>query len=276
MVFSADAIIGEDQKKDFFIGIDSDGCAFDTMEIKYKECVIPSIIVEWDLQVVSKYVREAAEFVNLYSKWRGINRFPALINVFDLLDDRDEVVRGGFKSPRVDSLRKWTETAPRLDNTTLEKAVRETKDPLLARTLKWSYAVDEAIAKTAKDATMFPFVKPALDKMQTFADVLMISDSSTDTEGRPKKELLARIKEKGYKGHQCLMIGDDSGDLKAARANRMLFFPVNPGDEATSWQRFYEEAFGKFLSGSYAGAYEEKLIAEFDKFLPSVPPWKKT
>ena len=26
---------------DFFIGIDSDGCAFDTMEIKHKECFCP-------------------------------------------------------------------------------------------------------------------------------------------------------------------------------------------------------------------------------------------
>jgi len=61
-------------KHDAFIGIDSDGCAFDSMEIKHKECFIPNIIKHWDLQPVSKYAREAAEFVNLYSKWRGINR----------------------------------------------------------------------------------------------------------------------------------------------------------------------------------------------------------
>nr|HID12448.1 HAD family hydrolase [Anaerolineae bacterium] len=64
-------------KHDFFIGIDSDGCAFDTMEIKHKECFIPNTIKHWGLQPVSKYAREAAEFVNLYSRWRGINRWPA-------------------------------------------------------------------------------------------------------------------------------------------------------------------------------------------------------
>ena len=53
---------------EFFVGIDSDGCAFDTMEIKHKECFIPNIIKYWDLQPVSKYAREAAEFVNLYSQ----------------------------------------------------------------------------------------------------------------------------------------------------------------------------------------------------------------
>ena len=76
---------------DFFVGIDSDGCAFDTMEIKHKECFAPNIIKHWHLQAVSKYAREAAEFVNLYSKWRGINRWPALVMVFDLLRERPEV-----------------------------------------------------------------------------------------------------------------------------------------------------------------------------------------
>ena len=61
---------------DFFIGIDSDGCAFDTMEVKHKECFIPNIIRWYQLAAISKYVRETAEFVNLYSNRRGINRFP--------------------------------------------------------------------------------------------------------------------------------------------------------------------------------------------------------
>ena len=63
-------------KHDYLVGIDSDGCAFDTMELKHKECFIPNTINYWGLQGVSKYAREAAEFVNLYSKSRGINRFP--------------------------------------------------------------------------------------------------------------------------------------------------------------------------------------------------------
>ena len=63
-------------KHDYLVGIDSDGCAFDTMELKHKECFIPNTINYWGLQGVSSYAREAAEFVNLYSKSRGINRFP--------------------------------------------------------------------------------------------------------------------------------------------------------------------------------------------------------
>jgi hypothetical protein len=47
-------------KHDYLVGIDSDGCAFDTMELKHKECFIPNIINYFELQGVSKYARETA------------------------------------------------------------------------------------------------------------------------------------------------------------------------------------------------------------------------
>jgi phosphoglycolate phosphatase-like HAD superfamily hydrolase len=74
---------------------------------------------------------------------------------------------------------------------------------------------------------------------------------------------------------RILMIGDAPGDMNAARANGALFYPVNPGHEEESWQRFHEEAILKFLAGEYAGDYEAALIAEFEKMLPEVPPWKR-
>jgi hypothetical protein len=71
------------------------------------------------------------------------------------------------------------------------------------------------------------------------------------------------------------MIGDAPGDMKAAKANDALFYPINPGHEAASWQRFYEEAAAKFLAGEYAGEYEAAVIAEFEAVLPDTPPWKR-
>jgi len=76
-----------------------------------------------------------------------------------------------------------------------------------------------------------------------------------------------------YEKENILMIGDAPGDMKAAKANEVLFYPVNPGDEIKSWQKFHDEAFDKFINGQYAGQYEEKLIAEFDSYLPQTPPW---
>jgi hypothetical protein len=63
--------------------------------------------------------------------------------------------------------------------------------------------------------------------------------------------------------------------MKAAKANNALFYPVNPGDEAKSWKRFHDEALDKFLNNEYAGAYEQKVITEFDAYLPELPPWQR-
>ncbi|MBN2134076.1 MAG: hypothetical protein JW741_31525, partial [Sedimentisphaerales bacterium] len=113
-------------RKGFFLGIDSDGCVFDSMEIKHKECFIPNIVKHWKLQAVSKYVREAAEFVNLYSQWRGTNRFPALTMVFDLLEDWDAVIKRGVTIPRAQSLRDWISRETKLGNPALLAEVEKT------------------------------------------------------------------------------------------------------------------------------------------------------
>jgi len=291
----AQTILDMKKEKQFLVGIDSDGCAFDTMEIKHKECFIPNTINEWGLQAVSKYAREAAEFVNLYSKWRGTNRFPALIDVIDLLAEREEVKRRGFKPPNLDPLKKWVETETKLGNPALKKEVEETGDPLLARTLKWSETVNETIERIVRGVPPFPYVRESLEKMYKHADIIVVSATPHEALTREwkehgvdryvkviagqemctKKECLEFAKKKGYADDHVLMIGDAPGDLMAARANNAFFYPINPGIEEESWQRFYKESFDKFINGEYAGAYEEKLIAEFDKHLPSVPPWKK-
>ena len=100
------AFSGMQRKHDFLVAIDSDGCAFDTMELKHKECFIPNIVKHWGLQAVSKYARAAGEFVNLYSKDRGCNRFPALVRVFQLLREWPAVAGRGAAIPDVPSLDK--------------------------------------------------------------------------------------------------------------------------------------------------------------------------
>jgi len=78
-----------------------------------------------------------------------------------------------------------------------------------------------------------------------------------------------------YEKAKVLMIGDALGDLESAQANDVLFFPILPGKEDESWQQFHDEAFAKFLDGSYAGAYEANLIETFMEYLPTTPPWKQ-
>jgi len=282
------------RKSDFFVGIDSDGCAFDSMEIKHKECFIPNIVNYWDMQAISRFAREAAEFVNLYSEWRGINRFPALLMVFDLCAERPECVERGYTAPPVDSLRKWVKEETRLGNPALEAKAAATRDGVLARTLEWSKAVNETIERIVRNVPPFPHVRPGLRRLQEVADVVVVSATPGEALEREwrehdiaryarmicgqemgsKKEHLQYGAGGKYDAEKVLMIGDAPGDLKAAKANGILFYPVNPGREEASWQRFHDEALDAFLDGRYAGGYEKKLIEEFMTYLPSTPPWK--
>jgi len=279
--------------KEFFIGIDSDGCAFDTMEIKQKECFIPNAIYHYGLQAISKYVRETEAWVNLYSQWRGVNRFPALVKVFDLLAERPECLARGYKVPEIGPLREWIEAESQLGNPALEAKVAETNDPVLAKALAWSKEVNATVAKIVKGVPPYPLVRESLEKIIQQADVMVVSATPNEALVREWEEHdLAKYvgmicgQEMGkkaehlkygavgkYEPGKMLMMGDASGDLRAARANDLLFYPINPGEEEASWKRFFEEAADKFFAGEYGGAYEQELIDDFMAHLPSDPPW---
>ena len=279
---------------DFLVGIDSDGCAFDTMELKHKECFIPCIIHHWGLKGISKYAREAAEFVNLYSKSRGVNRFPALIEVFKLLQKRPEVVARGAKIEIPEILVEWMNKETKLGNAALAKYVEETGDPLMKKTLAWSLDVNETVDKNVGEGVPpFPMVRESLEKLQGKADVLVVSatpqaalqkewanqgllpfvQSICGQEVGTKKESLAYASL--YPKNHALMIGDAPGDYKAALANNALFFPINPGEEEASWKRFFEEGAQKFLNEEFAGDYQQELLDDFNSHLPTTPPWKE-
>lgn len=275
----------------FLVGIDSDGCVFDTMEVKHKECFIPAFINHYDLQGVSKYAREAAEFVNLYSKSRGINRFPALVEQLGWLRRRPEVKARGVKVAQPTGVVNWIEQETKLGNPALEKAVEATGDPDLKKALAWSRAVNDNVANMVRCVPPFPFVKKCLGRLQDQTDMLVVSATPNAAleaeweehglaqyvraicgqETGSKKETLAVAG--NYDSGKALMIGDAPGDHKAAVANNCLFFPVNPGNEEASWQRLFEEGIERFLTGTFAGDYQQQLLDEFNTYLPSIPPW---
>ncbi|QDU96051.1 HAD family hydrolase [Lignipirellula cremea] len=279
-------------KHDFLVGIDSDGCVFDTMELKHKECFIPNIIKFYKLQAISKYVREAAEFVNLYSKGRGINRFPALVEALEWLQKRPEVAARGVTIEIPQSLAEWIQVETKLGNPALEAKVKETNDEQLQLALAWSKKVNETVAEMVEGVPPFPYVRKCLEKLSGKADMLVCSATPNEAlkaewaehnvdgfveaicgqESGSKKETLANAAK--YKPNHTLMIGDAPGDYRAAAANQCLFYPINPGEEEASWQRFYEEGIDKFLNDQFAGDYQQKLLNEFDAFLPEKPSWK--
>ncbi|MFA4840012.1 MAG: HAD hydrolase-like protein [Candidatus Neomarinimicrobiota bacterium] len=279
----------------FLIAIDSDGCAFDTMEIKHKECFIPNIIKHWNLQPVSKYARAAAEFVNLYSQWRGVNRFPALIKTFDLLKEWPDVQARHVKIPEALPIREWIAMESKLGNPALKILVAANGNPVLKQALEWSEAVNASIADIVHGVPQFPFVRESLVKISEQADIIVCSATPEEALKREWEEhdidQYVRIiagQEMGSKKEQIqfasigkfqksdvLMIGDALGDLKAARANDAAFYPINPGEEEKSWQVFAEKYSDLFFTGKYTKEIENDLVTEFNRHLPEVPPWKK-
>jgi phosphoglycolate phosphatase-like HAD superfamily hydrolase len=293
---AAQPLVDLEPRYEFFVGIDSDGCAFDTMEIKHKECFCPNIIKHWDLQGVSKYAREAAEFVNLYSAWRGVNRWPALIKVFDLLRERPEVIARGVEIPMAPHIRQFiADDAYPKSNDGLRAYMGDHPDPELDRALAWSLAVNETIADMVHGIPPFPYVRNSLEFLFDKADMIVVSQTPDEALFREWKEhgidQYVRViagQEKGtktqhikwaatgkYEPERILMIGDAPGDMRAGHGNSALFYPINPGHEEASWQQFFEEAVFKFLNEEYEGEYEANLIADFQKFMPETPPWKR-
>jgi len=282
-------------EKEFFIGIDSDGCVFDTMEIKQKECFCPNFIKFFEMQKVSKFARETWEFVNLYSKTRGLNRFLALIEAVKLLGERVEVKKRDAIMPDMQPLREWTQKENKLGNPTLEKYITQVDKSVLDLTLKWSKKVNADIAEMVWGVPPFPFVRESLEKLKEKADSIVVSQTPVEALTREweendidkyvrfiagqeygtKTEHIALAATGKYPYNKILMVGDAPGDIKAAKKNGVLFFPVNPGHEDESWERFYKEALDRFYNNTYEGDYEETLIREFERFLPEKPPWNK-
>jgi phosphoglycolate phosphatase-like HAD superfamily hydrolase len=277
-----------------FVGIDSDGCIFPTMEIKQKQCFHSLIISTWQLQPIEAALRQTAEFVNLYSIHRGQNRFVCLLTMFDLLHHHPDVRRTGFQLPSTRALREFCESGLPLGNPALEQRVAETRDPELKLLLDWSLAVNEAVARTVRNIKPFKWVLESLEAIRTHSDAICVSQTPTEALVREWEEhdLLKYVsviagQELGTKAEhltlatsgrtppdRVLMIGDAPGDLKAATAVGAHFFPINPGHEEASWACFHREAYNRFLDGRYDRAYEDALVEQFKALLPEQPPWE--
>lgn len=287
------ALLNFQPSKEFLIAFDSDGCVFDTMEIKHKECFCPQFIKHFGLQKISKYARESWEFVNLYSKTRGINRFKALVRSIDLLKDRKEVKARNCRLPDLTIIKEWISQESKLGNPALEKFASQNHNEVLKKTLDWSKEVNKTIEEMVFDVPPFPYVIDSLKKIPDKADIIVVSQTPLEALKREweenkidiyvrliagqelgtKAEHLKYTAKGKYPDENILMIGDAPGDYEAAKSNDVLFFPIIPGHEEKSWERFFMEGLDKFFNGSFKGKYEEKLINEFESYLPENPNW---
>lgn len=284
-------------KHEFLIGIDSDGCVFDTMEIKQKECFVPNIIKYFKLQPVAKYVREAVEFVNLYSKYRGTNRWPALMNSLSFARNRLEVVESGAVIPELLEVKKWMDSSKKLSNDSLAEYIKTmglADSQELINALNWSEAVNQTIADIVYGIPPFTYAKKSIEKLSDFADMIVVSQTPTEALTREwqehnidgyvrliagqemgsKAEHLSIAMSGRYSPDKTLMVGDALGDLAAAKSAGCLFYPIIPGKEGEAWKRFYVEIIDCFIAGNYKGNMEEEAIKYFEACLPDTPSWR--
>ncbi len=280
-------------RHEFFVGFDSDGCVFDTMDLKHRECFVPMLVKHFSLQPVARLARETWEWVNLHSKTRGINRYPALSNVLDLLARRPELQNREVHVPGTEELDDWLARTPHHTLDALRAEVEQRGNAALEPVLQWSVAVDAAIADIVHGVPPFPGVRETLARLQESADTGVISQTPVDALEREwaehdlarfvalvsgqemgsKREQLQMATSGRYPANHVLLVGDAPVDFTAAKSNHALFYPILPGREEASWRRLLDEVIEAFLAGSYAGDFEAELTREFTACLPELPSW---
>lgn len=291
--FTKDDLINFLPQFDTFVGIDSDGCIFDTMEIKQKDFFHPAIIRHWGLEAIEPQVRAAAEFTYLYSTYRGLNRFLGLCKTFELLNDWSDA-RDHAPLPNPADLRAYCDSGLPLSNDTLKAEAERTGSPLLAKAYAWSIELNEDIDAHMPDPPPFPGTEDVLKRIAESSDAIVISQTQAvallkdwyrddlaqyvsviaGPELGSKIDHFTMAAVDRYPAHAILMIGDALGDLATAQAIGCNFYPINPGHEVESWQRFMDESYARFLFGGFSADYQKQLNNEFKALLPGIPPWK--
>ena len=290
---AAQVLVDFTPTKDYFVGIDSDGCAMDAMDIKHQECFTPAYIKAWDLQPISTLARETAIFVNLGSITRGLNRWLALRQLLDLLRDRAEVAERGVSIPDYPELTEFIESDYPLSDKGVAAYAAAHPSPTADRMIAWGDDVNARIADMVHGCGPFPGVREAMAAMYDDVDEMTVSATPIEALQREwtehglaeymhviagqemgsKAEHVQYAAKGKYADDRIMLIGDAPGDRDAAAKVGCLYYPILPGEEKRSWQRFKDEALGKFLDGSFTGAYQQQLIDEFNAKLPDQVPW---
>lgn len=273
--------------KEFFIGIDSDGTVFDSMEIKHKRVFQPVAIKIFDLGETAEDYCRIAEAINLYSVLRGVNRFEGLALAFKRLAKQSEA--GARAVAGHEDLQDFVASGGKLSYAALSEYNETKQSPFLAKAMEWSKQSDELYEQIMEEegTPAFAGIKQVLEHAGAKAELVVISSSSRVTleQDWGKAGLLPLIdrvegQEQGNKSKQLegafakgrdpktgLMMGDALSDLEAANDHNLLFYPITPGDEQAAWERFASEALERFFARTYAGEYQESLLADFRNVL---------
>jgi phosphoglycolate phosphatase-like HAD superfamily hydrolase len=280
--------------QEFLVCIDSDGCVFDSMTFKHRECLTQVFIEHFSLHAIEPIARETWEYVNLHSRSRGCNRFHALLDTLALLRQRPEVAAAGLRLPELAGLARWVRQSAELSNQELEQEFARTGDPDLGTALSWSRKGNALMDRTMGNGIPpFPMVKPALESLSRQADIIVVSQGPTERISRewhfhglgkwprrimghefgPKERIVRNSLQGRFLSGNVLVIGDSPCDADAARQNGAHFYPIVPGMENESWECLVERGVERFFSGRFTEEFCRELAGKFESALLDAPPW---
>lgn len=261
--------MSESYDKPFLIAIDSDGCAFDGLNLKQRQAFIPLAIQTFGLEEDTAVYFAAAEEVNLFSHRRGCNRFEALY--YSLLLTQQRATKPP-DLPDLEPLEAFVVGQATLSHSSLETAIAAQAAPILRKALQWSHACNELIATLTGQIEPFPAVAPFLRTAAAKANLMICSAATREAlmdewtragflthvthvagqEFGAKDQQICRAMTAGrFDPTRVLMIGDALGDYRAAQKAGVAFFPILPNHEAESWRTAREAVLPQFLAGQY-------------------------
>lgn len=266
----------------YIVCVDSDGCVIDGMTIKHELCFGPSFI---DVYELGEYREELMEYwldFNLYSNTRGVNRFMGLKCILQY------AIEKGYLITNIDTFVEWVDTTDELSNQSLLKAMEACKSMSLEmsameKAVEWSKETNRRITQlTPEQKVAFSEASVALKTVKEYANLAVVSSANkaavieewehedllkyvdvlyTQEEGS-KAECLKKLIAMGYEPQHIIMLGDSPGDIAAAKASGVLYYPIVPKEENTAWEEFTNQYFRLFLEGKYGNKVMEELVEE--------------
>lgn len=268
-----------EEKKEFLICVDSDGCAMDTMDIKHIRCFGPCMVQEWNLYEWETSILERWNEINLYTMTRGINRFKGLAKMLREIHEKYTKIEG------IEQFETWVEESDELSNSALQNAIEKFDNICMKKALAWSKEVNASIDRLKQsDKKPFEGVKDALKYAHEYADIAIVSSANAKAvldewelyglldyvdivlaqDAGSKGYCIKELLKKGYKKEKVMMTGDAPGDCQAALKNGVFYYPILVRRETESWKEFVDTAVIKLMEGTYGGEYQEAKIKAFE------------
>ena len=270
------------KNRDFLVCVDSDGCVMDTMTCKHVHCFGPRMIDEWGLDEWRDEILTRWNEINLYQLTRGINRFKGLAMALGEINEKYTHI------PGIEAFSAWCETTHALSMQALSEAIAKSEAGegrvCLEKALAWSRAVNASINELPDDVKVpFDGAKEGLAAAHVTADVAVVSSANREAvleewehfglidhtdvtltqDIGSKAYCIGEMLKMGYDKEKTLMVGDAIGDLQAAEANGVYFFPILTGKEKESWDELRSVALERLLLGTYGGEYQKEKRLQF-------------